>query len=86
MMEFRTYTEGNNSHEKKQLSYHNLTNNLWRVERVIILFCYFNCNSSIYILVFFFFFFVCVLLLLFLFYLSNFTTVILDSSIIILPF
>ena len=25
---------------------------IWRVERVIILFCYFNCNSSIYILVF----------------------------------
>ena len=26
-MEFRTYNEGNNSHEKKQLSYQNLTNN-----------------------------------------------------------
>ena len=25
---------------------------LWRVERVIILFCYFNCNSIIYIFVF----------------------------------
>ena len=25
---------------------------VWRVERVIILFCYFICNSSIYILVF----------------------------------
>ena len=24
---------------------------LWRVKRVIILFCYFNCNSSIYIFV-----------------------------------
>ena len=53
---------------------------VWRVERVIILFCYFICNSSIYILVF------NILLSLFLFYLSNFTTVILDSSIIILPF
>ena len=56
MMEFRTYNEGNNSHDKKQLSYQNLTNNLWRVERVIILFCYFNCNSCIYILVFVFVF------------------------------
>ena len=25
-MEFRIYNEGNNSHEKKQLSYQNLTN------------------------------------------------------------
>ena len=54
---------------------------IWRVERVIILFCYFNCNLSIHILVFMF-----LLLLLFLFYLSNFTTVILDPSITILPF
>ena len=54
---------------------------LWRVERVIILFCYISCNSSIYILVF-----NISLVLLLLFYLSNFTTVILGSSIIILPF
>ena len=27
IMQFRTYNEGNNSHEKKQLSYQNLTNN-----------------------------------------------------------
>ena len=26
-MEFRTYSEDNNCHEKKQLSYQNLTNN-----------------------------------------------------------
>ena len=26
-MEFRTYNEGNNKHEKKQLPYQNLTNN-----------------------------------------------------------
>ena len=48
---------------------------LWRVERVIILFCYFNCNSSIiylYLLV--------LLLLLFLFYLYHFTTLILDYN------
>ena len=29
------------------------TPELLRVERVIILFCYFNCNSSIYIFIFF---------------------------------
>ena len=54
---------------------------VWRVERVIILFCYFSCNSSISVLVF-----NILLLLLLLFYLSNFTTIILDSSTIILLF
>ena len=53
---------------------------IWRVERVIILFCYFNCNSSIYLFIGIHFFFFFLLLLLFLFYLSNFTTVILGSS------
>ena len=50
------------------------TSRLWRVERVIILFCYFNCNSIIlylYLLV----------LLLLLFDLYHFTTLILDSTI-----
>ena len=29
-----------------------LKTSIWRVERVIILFCYFNCNSIIYIFVY----------------------------------
>ena len=50
---------------------------LWRVERVIILFC-FNCKSRFYILVFTFCYFYYSY-----FYLSNFATVILDFSNII---
>ena len=50
---------------------------LWRVERVIILFCY-----CIVIQVFIYWYLIFLLLLLFLFYLFNFTTVILYSSII----
>ena len=54
-----------------------------RVERVIILFCYF---ILFVIQVFIYRYLTFLLLLLFLFYISNFTTVIFDSSIIILPF
>ena len=44
---------------------------LWRVERVIILFCYFNCNSIIYIFVFTSFVTFIILILSLSFYHSN---------------
>ena len=44
---------------------------LWRVERVIILFCYFNCNSIIYIFVFISFVTFIILILSLSFYHSN---------------
>ena len=44
---------------------------LWRVERVIILFCYFNCNSSIYIYVFIIFVTFIIIILSLPFYHSN---------------
>ena len=56
--------EINNHNAQCTFSHFNCTIFVWRVERVIILFCYFSCNSSIYILVF-----NILLLLLLLFYL-----------------
>ena len=44
---------------------------LWRVERVIILFCYFNCSSIIYIFAFISFVTFIILILSLLFYHSN---------------
>ena len=44
---------------------------VWRVERVIILFCYFNCNSIIYIFVFISFVTFIILILSVSFYDSN---------------
>ena len=44
---------------------------LWRAERVIILFCYFNCNSIIYIFVFISFVTFIILILSLSFYHSN---------------
>ena len=44
---------------------------LWRVERVIILFCYFNCNSIIYIFIFISFVTFIILILSLSFYHSN---------------
>ena len=44
---------------------------IWRVERVIILFCYFNCNSIIYIFVFISFVTFIILILSLSFYHSN---------------
>ena len=56
------------------LSSHNLLTiecRLWRVERVIILFCYFNCNSIIYIFAFISFVTFIILILSLSFYHSN---------------
>ena len=44
---------------------------LWRVEKVIILFCYFNCNSIIYIFVLLVFVTFIILFLFLSFYHSN---------------
>ena len=47
---------------------------VWRVERVINLFCYFNCNSIIYIFVFISFVTFIILILSLSFYHSNIKT------------